>query len=325
MAICQSCKETTVKQAPAIPVTTMTASTVTDSFKRIYTGDVSPASNTLITAPYPGSILSVQVRKGQKVIKGQVIAVVRSQTVESAYEISQATLHQAEDGYARVKKVYESGTVSEVQMMDIETQLSKARSAAASSAEAMERCTIRAPYDGIITDVNVESGIDVMVGAPIVRLMDMSRSVIEISVPENDVRNIDEGMKASVDITSLGLDGLPATVISKHMTASDISHSYTFTLELDKSTSQIMPGMVAKVSFARNGETGIVIPAKAVLIDLDGRYVWVMDNGMAQRREVTVNGYSGKGVVISSGLNDGDKVIISGFQKVSTGMKVIER
>lgn len=323
--LCQSCRETAVKEAPAVPVVTQTASTVTDGFKRVYTGDVSPVRNTLITAPYPGTVTSVQVHKGQTVREGQVIATVRSQAVESSYEISQATLRQAEDGYARVRKVYDSGTVSEVQMMDIETQLSKARAAAASSQEAMDRCTVRAPYSGVITDLDVESGVDIMVGAPIARLMDMSRSVIEISVPENDVRNISEGMKATVDITSLGMSGLSATVVSRHMTASDISHSYSFTLELDSNVEQVMPGMVAKVSFIRKGQTGIVIPAKAVLIDLDGRYVWVNENGTAQRREVTVDGFSGRGVVVGDGLKDGDKVIVSGFQKVSTGMKVTER
>lgn len=323
--LCQSCRETAVKEVPAVPVTTMTASTVTDGFRRFYTGDVNPARNTLITAPYPGTVTSVHVHKGQSVKEGQVIATVRSQTVESAYEISQATLKQAEDGYARVKKVYDTGTVSEVQMMDIETQLAKARAAAASSQESMEKCTIRAPYSGVISDIDVESGVDVMVGAPMARLMDMSRSVIEISVPENDVRNISEGMKALVDITSLNLSGLPATVVARHLAASDISHSYSFTLELDRSVEQVMPGMVAKVSFSRQGETGIVIPAKAVLIDRNGRYVWVNENGTAQRREVTVNGYSGKGVIVTDGLKNGDRVIVSGFQKVSTGMKVTER
>lgn len=325
MTICQSCKQQAVTEAPAVPVQTMKASTVTDGFERIYTGDVNPAKNTLITSPYPGTVTSFKVSKGQKVREGQVIATVRSQTVESTYEISQATLRQAEDGYERVKKVYESGTVSQVQMMDIETQLAKARAAAASSQEAMDRCTIRAPFDGIISDISVETGVDVMVGAPLVRLMDLSRSVIEIAVPENDILNISEGMKAIVEITSLGLTGLSAKVVSKHLTASDISHSYVFTLELDDRIDQIMPGMVAKVRFSRNGQSGIVIPAKAVLIDRSGRYVWVVSNGTAQRREVTVNGYSGKGVVIESGLRDGDKVIVSGFQKVSTGMKVVEQ
>lgn len=55
--------------------------------------------------------------------KGDVLAEVTSKNVLASYEISHATLRQAEDGYKRVKKVHESGTVADVKLVEIETQL----------------------------------------------------------------------------------------------------------------------------------------------------------------------------------------------------------
>jgi hypothetical protein len=57
-------------------------------------------------------------------------------------------------------------------------------------------------------------------------------------------------------------------------------------------------------------------------MDSNGRFVWVVNDGVVGRKYVTVDGYQEQGVIISSGLEPGDKVIVKGSAKVSTGMKV---
>jgi hypothetical protein len=65
-----------------------------------------------------------------------------------------------------------------------------------------------------------------------------------------------------------------------------------------------------------------VIPASAIETGTNGRYVWVVKDGVVAKQSVTIGGYKGKGVVISSGLQMGDAVIVEGAAKVSTGMEV---
>ena len=64
------------------------------------------------------------------------------------------------------------------------------------------------------------------------------------------------------------------------------------------------------------------MPANAVLINQEGKFVWVVEEGRATRRKITLSGYSGNGVIVSEGLETGDLVIVEGYQKVSEGMKV---
>jgi multidrug efflux pump subunit AcrA (membrane-fusion protein) len=71
-----------------------------------------------------------------------------------------------------------------------------------------------------------------------------------------------------------------------------------------------------------NGQPSIVIPASSIETGTNGRYVWVVKDGIVAKQNVTVGGYKGKGVVISSGLQVGDAVIVEGAAKVSTGMEV---
>ena len=87
----------------------------------------------------------------------------------------------------------------------------------------------------------------------------------------------------------------------------------------------LMPGMAVKVRFeSREEGSRIVIPASAVQIDADGKYVWVSDSSVVHKRRIVPGGYSGKGVIVSEGLEEGDKVIFEGYQKVSSGMKITE-
>ena len=65
------------------------------------------------------------------------------------------------------------------------------------------------------------------------------------------------------------------------------------------------------------------VQQKAVLIDGSKPYVWVEENGVAHRRDITQSGVCQSGVVVSSGLSQGDKVIVNGQNKVSEGVKVI--
>lgn len=83
-----------------------------------------------------------------------------------------------------------------------------------------------------------------------------------------------------------------------------------------------MPGMVCRLKLCRQGDAGIAIPASVLLTGTDGRYLWLVRDGAAYRQKVKVGGFSGRNVIITDGLDEGDKVIVAGYQKVSTGMKV---
>ena len=106
------------------------------------------------------------------------------------------------------------------------------------------------------------------------------------------------------------------------MTASLLTHSYPVKVLIDETDEAFTPGMIAKVVLSADVDNGIVVPANAVLINNDGKFVWVAKDGRATRQSITISGYSGTGVVVSEGLHSGDIVIVEGYQKVSEGMKV---
>lgn len=294
---------------------------------QVFTGEVEPEKSVVLTAPYGGTLTALPVRKGERVGGGQAVAVIRSQSVESALQIAEASLAQARDANERLQKVYASGAVPEVQKIDIETQLAKAEATAAAARRAVADGTVKTPYRGIIGELYVDRGVEVLPGQRIALLMDVSTLNIRIDVHENDISSIVIGTPAIVSVPALGLENLSAVVSERGYVASPLTRSYSCTLRLADRHPELMPGMVVKASFAVPEVTGdrrIVVPAAAVRMDTEGKYVWTVENGRVCKVHIVPDGYSGRGIIVSEGLSAGDKVIVEGFQKVSTGMEVTE-
>lgn len=294
---------------------------------QVFTGEVEPEKSVVLTAPYGGTLTTLCVRKGERVGGGQAVAVIRSQSVESARQIAEASLDQARDANERLQKVYASGAIPEIQKIDIETQLAKAEATAAAARRAVADGTVKTPYRGVIGELYVDQGVEVLPGQRLALLMDMSSLNIRIDVHENDISSVVVGTPAIVSVPALGLENLSAVVSERGYVASPLTRSYSCILSLADKNPKLMPGMVVKASFAVPEVTGdrrIVVPAAAVRMDTEGKYVWTVVDGRACKVHIVPDGYSGRGIIVSEGLSAGDKVIVEGFQKVSTGMEVTE-
>ena len=306
-----------------VNVGVLTVEPMSSQYYKIYVGEVGASGTAVISTNHSGILESINVKQGTQVKRGDILAEVESKNVLATYEISHATLRQAEDGYERIKKVHQSGTVADVKLVEIETQLAKARAAARSSELSLEECKLKAPFDGTISNVHVEQGIHVNPGTPILKIVDLSTIEIAIPVPEGEIGGIKIGQKALIDVPALNIKDIEAKVSLKGVTASSPSHTYKCTLVPNKKQPDLYPGMVCKVRLSEVSDSlRIMIPASSVEMDSKGRFVWTVTDGVVGRSYVTVDGFQEQGVVITSGLNPGDKVIVKGAAKVSTGMKV---
>ena len=310
------------EKAP-INVGVLTVEPMNSHYYKIYVGEVGASGSAVISSNHSGILESIKVEQGTHVKRGDILAEVESKNVLATYEISHATLRQAEDGYERIKKVHQSGTVADVKLVEIETQLAKAKAAARSSELSLEECKLKAPFNGTVSNVLVEQGIHVNPGTPILKIVDLSTIEIAIPVPEGEIGGIKIGQKALVDVPALNINGIEARVTLKGVTASSPSHTYKCTLVPNKKQPDLYPGMVCKVRLSEVSDSlRIMIPASSVEMDSKGRFVWTVSNGVVGRSYVTVDGFQEQGVIITSGLEPGDKVIVKGAAKVSTGMKV---
>ena len=114
-------------QTEAIPVKTLTLQPVEELSGRNYVGTVKASKTAVLSCSYSGTLKELRADVGDIVRKGDTIAVIESQNVISAKQMADAVLTQAEDGYRRLSQVYESGSVADVKMVEVRTQLDRAR------------------------------------------------------------------------------------------------------------------------------------------------------------------------------------------------------
>lgn len=310
-------------QKEAIPVKVLTLRHEDGISGKNYVGTAEASKTAVLSCSYSGTLRELRAGIGDIVKKGDTIAVIESQNVISAKQMADAVLMQAEDGYQRLSQVYESGSVAEVKMVEVQTQLSRARASAQAAQKALDDCTVKAPFDGVIGEVFAEEGVEMNAIQPLARLMDISSVEISFSVPEKEIGTVAPGEKFTVEVPALGGKTFTGTVISKGISASRLSHSYECKLSPSVKVTGLMPGMVCKVSKASDDGEKIIIPASVVRIDGKGRYVWTVNGeNTVEKRYIAVSGFSGKGIVVESGLGEGEKIITEGTQKVSSGMKV---
>jgi len=84
----------------------------------------------------------------------------------------------------------------------------------------------------------------------------------------------------------------------------------------------LLPGMVAKVNMLSQSHEGFIIPSYCIQNGQNRVTCWVIDNNVATRRDITVGSFVGDNVFVADGLNQGDMVVTSGYQKLYNGAKV---
>jgi membrane fusion protein (multidrug efflux system) len=193
-----------------------------------------------------------------------------------------------------------------------------------SSRKRYEDCTLRATQDGIVNmRTNIDVGQHVGFGQPIGSLMDLSGFCVEFTVPESEVGELTIGQRLTVSLPALGKQ-YDAKISEKSMAASHVAHTYRVRADIvsPEAVKDLLPGMVCRALISQREQNGYIISAGCIQTQQRGHSVWVLHNGLAERRMVTIKEFVENGVLVSEGIAYGDTVISKGYQKMYKGAKV---
>lgn len=287
-----------------------------------YVGKIEEASSVPLSVQTAGQVTAVYIKKGDRVRAGQELLRLDDTQAKNALQVANATLQQAQDGYTRAGQVYREGGITEQKMVELSSQLEQARSMEAMASKSFNDCVLRAPNSGVIGECKVQAGQVVAPGLNLVTLLDMAGYNVTFDVAEGDIASIQVGDSGMIQIPALGLDTLPVRVVEKNLLANTISHTYTVKAVLTNTQHKdLLPGMVSKVWLRSQSISGYFVPAACVQTLTSGPSVWVIQNDIATRRRVEIGQYAAAGVVITQGLNEGDQVVVEGFQKLYNGAR----
>lgn len=326
MGACSGKKQGAEPVSEKVTVTVQEVTANGLSGKRNYSGVVEAGTSTSVSFATPGTVRSVNFKEGQHIGKGALMATLDARSLESSYQSALSMRRQAEDAFSRMKILHERGSLPEMEWVEVQSKLQQAVSAEEMAKKALEDTRLYAPASGIIVDKAVEPGQNVMPGMAICKIASTDGVKFKINVPEREINAISMGEDMSITIPGANME-FTGRVIEKGVDADALSRSYPVWLSLPNKNGLLKPGMLGEAMQepnVDNPEAKLTVPVDALRLNSDNRtFVWIVKNGRAERRFVTIGIYTHDGAVeITDGLQTGEVVITGGIQKIGNGTEV---
>lgn len=278
-----------------------------------------------------GKLEHLYVKVGDKVEKGQVLAVVEQKDLqanvsrmESQVKDAEATLAYQQANFQRISKLYAEGVVSidafdaaKKSLDSAESQLKSAKAQLEYSKIQLSYATITAPISGTIGSVSTQEGetVAASLSAPtFVTILDLSRLEVDAYVDEVDIGRIKVGNNASFTVDAFPDKNWKAKVeaIYPDATIKDNVVYYATILSIeDNYEGFLRPQMTASVTIHLDTLSGVLaIPSRAVKRENGVPYVFVKEGEKSIKRQISIGRESGDLIEVKGGLSLGDKVLV---------------
>lgn len=313
-------------QSAPITVVTEDAAATSDYMNMTYVGTVEEKTSTPVSFTGIGTVTRVCVEEGQRVAKGQLIAELDETQARNMLATAEAQMQQANDALARMKQLHEAGSLPDIKWIEIQTQVSQAKSQLDMTKKNLADCKVYAPVSGVVGSKVFENGMTAVTSEPIVTILDISSVKVRVAIPEREIGAITANTKSTVSVEAIGRS-FEGGRIEKCVTADPVTHTYDIKISLGNAQQLLLPGMIANVKLhsasSTAAEAAITLPIRAIQQSAgDKHFVWVEKDGKAHRCDVTIGETYGNRVVVVSGLQGGEKVIVEGYQKVGENTAV---
>jgi len=290
-------------------------------------GRIESDQNLWLMPKIPGaSITSLNVKRGDKVTKGQVLAIQESGSMSNSIDEIKNSLDLAKTVYQKQKNLWDQKIGTEIQYLSAKNNKDALEKRLATMQEQLSLYTLRAPISGTIDDLTLKLGEIPTPGTGGIRLVDYTKAKVVADISENYASKVNGGDQVLLKYPDINRD-----VTTKVRTVSRVinSSARTFTIEAEPGpiTNDLHPNMIAivKINDYTNPKARLV-PINVIQNDEKGQFVYVVDKegnqNIAKKKIVTVGQtYDGLSEILS-GIGDNDQVISSGYQNVVDGQPV---
>ncbi len=291
-----------------------------------FTGSFEARKTLPLIAETQGYLTSLNVREGQAVKKGEVIAQIDPTGVQSNMATARAAYKNAVKNKERYERLLQAGAISQKQYEDIALNVENARANLTGYQQQLKYTVIHSPMSGIIGDVKLEQGSFATMGTQIGNVVDVSKLKMVLKVPEEDVLKLKEGQVVQIK-TDVYPDHTFTGKVTLISVQADAGRKYNVEVEVDNTQSfPLKAGMFGTALLdAQNIDQSnkLFIPRKAIVGSVKDASVFVLNSdNTVTLKKVEVQNQSGENVIVQSGLSNKDKVIISGQINLQTGDKV---
>jgi membrane fusion protein (multidrug efflux system) len=292
-------------------------------------GNINTNENVLIQPEFPGNLVELNVKAGQKVSKGQVLGRTDDGGMSQQLASAENQYALAKTTFERQKNLWSQKIGSEIQYLQAQTQMISAQKGVAQIKAQIAKTVIRAPFSGTIDEVFVEKG-EVVSASPqgLMRIVNLGNMYVSTSIPETYIGKLKIGTEVDVYLTSLGKT-YKGKVRQIGNFINPNNRSFGIEVSVPNPENLLRPNQVAKLKVIDYvSKNAVVVPTNVIQQDSQkNSFVYTVANsngktGIAKKVIVKTGQSSDNVTEILSGLDTDAIIVTEGMNTISDGMKL---
>jgi len=267
-------------------------------------------------------IETVVFKEGQYVDKGEVLIRLEDNEILAGLALAEANLEESRSLYNRSQSLADTQAISASNLEQLLAQVRVNEAQVEAAKARLNNTVIRAPFSGRVGLRRISPGSFVNTSTIITTLDDVSQIKLDFSVPETFLTALSEGMNISAESLVYPDRVFNGTVASIDTRLDPVSRAVQVRAIIPNEDGLLKPGMFMSVDLKRDRGELVVAPEQAIVPEGSNQYVFVVADGVAEKRIVQLGRRIPGFVAIASGLEAGESVITEGTHKVRDGSAV---
>jgi RND family efflux transporter MFP subunit len=301
----------------AMPLTSQTFKTYIE-----VQGRIDADENVSLSSEMPGTLTKINVKVGDEVTKGQVLAETDARAIQQQISDLQTNAELVNQLYEKQKALWDQKIGTEVQFLQAKTQKESMEKKMATLQEQVRMTKIISPINGTIDAVNIKIGQAIAPGIPAINVINFSNLKVKADVAESYSNRVKIGNEVQVIFPDMK-DSINSKVNYASRAISNLTRTFGVEVLLDNSK-EYHPNMVAKLKINdyQSATPKIVVPVKFIQKGTDEHFVFLAVNGKVVKSVVKISHEYNGLAEISEGLKDGDLLITEGYDLINEGDNV---
>jgi membrane fusion protein (multidrug efflux system) len=277
-----------------------------------------------ITSKTVNTVTAIRFQEGQLVKRGAVLVEFDSAQARADLAAAEAALAESQSQYKRSQELLSTKVLSQSQMDQLEATLKTNEAKVAAARARLEDTIIRAPFNGRIGFRRISVGGLVNPGTVISTLDDTSVMKLDFTVPQSYMFGLQPGLQITAQIAGVPNKSFKGRVTTLDSRVDPVTRSIIVRAEIPNADGTLKPGMFMTAKISTAPVQAVLVPEGAIVPEQGKTFVFVVKDGVASKREVTLGRRRPGEVQVMAGLEDGERVIVEGTQKVRDGVAVLE-
>jgi len=292
-------------------------------------GSINTNENVLIQPEFPGNLVALNVKAGQRVSKGQVLGRTDDGGMSQQLASAENQYALAKTTFERQKNLWSQKIGSEIQYLQAQAQMISAQKGVAQIKAQIAKTVIKAPFSGTIDEVYVEKG-EVVAPSPqgLMRIVNLGNMYVSTSIPETYIGKLKIGTEVDVFLTSLNKT-YKGKVRQIGNFINPNNRSFGIEVSVPNPDNLLRPNQVAKLKVIDYvSKNAVVVPSNVIQQDAQkNNFVYTVANsngkaGVAKKSIVQLGKSSDNVTEILSGLDSDAIIVTEGANTISDGMKL---